>query len=131
MSGVQGFHHLAMRVKNFDASVRFYTEGIGLEQTMAWGEGDSRATMLHIGGGSHLELFAGGSDEPKSEGALLHFALATDDCDGMYARALAAGAAVHMEPRTLTIESTPQPKTVRIAFVKGLDGEVMEFFQVL
>jgi len=124
---LQGFHHLAMRVRDFDGSVAFYTKGLGLEQTMAWGEGDGRAVMLACGNGNHIELFAGGA--PMPEGVVLHFAFTTEDCDGAFARAVAAGAVEHMAPKSLTIPSQPAPLPVRIAFVKGPDGEVIEFFQ--
>jgi len=40
-----------------------------------------RAVMLDAGCGCHLEIFAGGSAEPKPEGALLHFCLRTADTD--------------------------------------------------
>ena len=126
---LNGFHHLALRAKDFDASVKFYTEGLGLEQVMAWGEGDGRAVMLLAGNGNHLELFAGGSAEAQGENAMLHFAFQTDDCDAAFERALAAGATVHMAPKSLTIPSTPAPQAVRIAFCKGFDGEIIEFFQ--
>jgi len=126
---LHGFHHIALRAKDFDATVRFYLEGLGLAQTAAWGEGDGRAVMLHAGNGNSLEIFAGGTDAPKPEGAYLHLAFATDDCDVAFQRALAAGAEAQMEPKSLTIPSTPTPLPVRIAFCKGLDGEVIEFFQ--
>ena len=126
---LNGFHHLAMRVKDFNASVKFYTEGLGLRETIAWGEGDGRAMMLDAGNGNCVELFAGGAREPKPEGIVLHFAFRTDDCDGVLARAVAAGAVVTMEPKSLTIPSTPTPLPVRIAFCTGPDGEIIEFFQ--
>jgi len=130
MAGLlDGFHHIAMRARNFDASVKFYTEGLGLTQTAAWGEGDGRAAMLHAGNGNYLEIFAGGANEPKPEGAFLHLAFATEDCDTAFRQAIAAGAEAQMEPKSLTIPATPTPLPVRIAFCKGLDGEVIEFFQ--
>ena len=126
---LRNFHHIAMRAKDFDATVKFYTEGLGLTAGSAWGEGDGRAIMLHVGDGNYLEVFAGGANEEKPEGSFLHLAFATDDCDAAFQRAIAAGATVRMEPKSLTIPSTPVPLPVRIAFCKGLDGEVIEFFQ--
>jgi glyoxylase I family protein len=117
-----------MRVKDFDASVRFYTATLGFREKISWGEGAKRAIMLDTGDGNYLELFAGGADAPKPEGAILHFALRTDDCDAALARARAAGAEVTMEPKSVEIPSTP-PTAVRIAFCRGPDGEIIEFFQ--
>jgi len=130
MTGLlNGFHHIAMRARDFDATVAFYTKGLGLEQTAAWGEGDGRAVMLHAGKGNYLEIFAGGGNEPAPEGAFLHLAFVTKDCDAAFRQAVAAGAVTQMEPKSLTIPAAPTPLPVRIAFCKGLDGEVIEFFQ--
>lgn len=127
--GGGGFHHLALRARDFDASVKFYTEGLGFVPRINWGEGDGRAVMLDTGDGSYLEIFAGGSGEPRPEGAVLHFALRTSDCDTAIERARAAGAEVTVEAKDVEIPSRPEPLPVRIAFCKGPDGEVIEFFQ--
>lgn len=129
MSQIAGFHHLAVKAHDFDASLKFYTEGLGMKVAITWGEGDKRAAMLDAGNGNFIELFAGGPAEPRPEGVLLHFALRTDDCDGMFARGIAAGGQEHIAPKDFTIDGKPEPKHVRIAFVKGLDGELIEFFQ--
>ena len=126
-----GFHHIALRASDFEATLRFYQEGLGFVRTYGWGEGDSRAAMLDTGDGNYLEVFAGGkraAGEEAPEGALLHFALRTSDVDGDYARALAAGAVSQIEPKDVIIAGE-YPVPVRLAFVKGPDGEVIEFFQ--
>ena len=125
---LSGFHHVALRARDFDASLLFYTQALGLTRKLAWGEDDRRAVMLDAGNGNCLEVFAGGADGPKPEGTLLHLAFKTPDCDGSLAAARAAGAVVTQEPTTVTIPSSP-PATVRIAFCTGPDGEVIEFFQ--
>ena len=122
-----GFHHLALKAKDFDASSRFYTQVLGFRPVLNWGQGNSRAVMLDAGDGACLEIFAGGPEKPAPEGALLHFALNCKDPDGAIARVRAAGVEITMEPKTLDIPSQP-PATVRIAFCKGPDGEVIEFF---
>jgi glyoxylase I family protein len=125
---VSGFHHVALRAADFDASVRFYTRGLGLKPVLSWGEGDGRAVMLDAGNGNRVEVFAGGAAGKQPEGALLHMAFRTADCDRAIEAARAVGAVVTDEPKTVTIPSTP-PTVVRIAFCKGPDGEVLEFFQ--
>ncbi|WP_428940821.1 VOC family protein [Fontivita pretiosa] len=127
--GGGGFHHVAIRARDFDASVRFYTEALGFKEKIRWGEGAKRAIMLDAGDGNYLEIFANGQEGPKPEGAILHFALRTDNTDAAIARARAAGAIVTVEPKDVLIPSTPQPTHVRLAFCKGPDGEVIEFFQ--
>lgn len=125
--GGGGFHHIAMRVRDFDKSCKFY-QSLGFKPKISWGEGDKRAVMLDTGDGNYLELFAGGSDEPKPEGVVLHFALRTTNVDAAIAAARAAGAVVTVEPKDVVIASTP-PTAVRLAFCKGPDGEIIEFFQ--
>ena len=127
--GGGGFHHLAMKVNDFDAVKRFYVEALGFTEKITWGEGDKRAVMLDTGDGNYLEIFAGATAEPKPEGAMLHFALRTSNCDAALKRARDAGAQVTMEPKDVTIPSKPTPTPVRIAFCKGPAGETIEFFQ--
>jgi glyoxylase I family protein len=129
MIGGGGFHHVAVRVKDFDAAVKFYTKGLGFVEKLAWGEGDGRAIMLDTGDGSCLEVFAGGKTEPKPEAGLLHFALHTKNCDAAIQKAAAAGAVVTMQPKTVEIAAKTGTVPVRIAFCKAPGGELIEFFQ--
>jgi glyoxylase I family protein len=126
--GGGGFHHLAMKVGNFEESVKFYTEGLGFKKSLTWGEGDSRAIMLDAGDGNFFEIFAGGSKGQKPEGAFTHAALRTDNCDLAVKNAVNAGAEVTVEPNDVMLQSEP-PTPLRIAFCKGPDGELIEFFQ--
>ena len=126
--GGGGFHHIALKAANFEKSVKFYTEGLGFLISMSWGEGNGRAVMLDTGDGNFLELFAGGAPGEKPEGSLLHMAFRTDNCDMALNQAIAAGAVVTKEPFDVDIKSDPVTP-VRIAFCKGFDGEVIEFFQ--
>jgi catechol 2,3-dioxygenase-like lactoylglutathione lyase family enzyme len=126
-----GFHHVAIRVVDFERTLKFYTEALGFRKAVEWGEGERRACMLDTGDGNYLEVFAGAKrapGEPAPEGAIIHFALRTDDCDAALERARAAGAQVTMEPKDLAVFGDP-PIPIRIAFFKGPDGEVVELFQ--
>ena len=126
-----GFHHVAIRVRDFDATLKFYSEGLGFARRYGWGEGDKRAALLDTGDGNYLEVFAGAKravGEDASEGAILHFAMRVADTDAALARAVVAGARTTMEPKDVPIDGD-YPVTVRIAFCKGLDGELIEFFQ--
>ena|SRR5215204_678732 len=130
--GGGGFHHVAIRAGDFDASVRFYTEALGFVEKIRWGEGDKRAVMLDTGDGNYLEIFSGRRSSlppDASEPPILHFAIRTHNTDAAITRARAAGAEVTIEPKDVVIDSTPGPTPVRLAFCKGPDGEVIEFFQ--
>lgn len=136
-----GFHHVAIRAVDFDESIRFYTEGLGFRVHFPFsvpGRID-RAAFLDAGDGRFVELFGSGStvqaegrrrrpDEERTEGALLHFCLKVADTDASYARAIAAGAESRVEPRTVRLGEEPLAE-VRIAFVTGPNGEVIEFMQ--
>ena len=126
--GGGGFHHVAIKVADFDKSVRFYTDGLGFVERARWGEGDGRAVLLDTGDGNYFEIFAGGSPASgEGDGPILHVALRSDDVDGAIARARAAGAEVTMEPTDVDIPArTVLP--VRIAFCRAPGGETVEFF---
>jgi len=125
MIGGGGFHHVAIRVHDFDASVKFYTEVLGFTERVRWGEGNGRGILLDTGDGNYLEIFAGGAPGPKPEGAFLHLALRTDNVDKAIEVARAAGMEVTVEPKDVSLGTVP----ARIAFFKGPDGEIIELFQ--
>lgn len=128
MPTIKGFHHTAIRSSNFDASVRFYTEVLGLSVRITWGEGDSRAAMIDAGDGNYVEVFERPAFE-SAENTILHFALRTDDCTGMTEIVRAAGRPITMEPKEVTIDSNKGPVPVKISFFTGPDGEVVELFE--
>jgi len=121
-----GFHHLAIRAFDYDATLAFYAKGLGCERAFGWGGDGNRAAMLSIGDGNYIEVFEGRKLEcAVPEGGVLHYALRVDDAA---ARAVAAGASSIAEPRFVDIVGD-RTVHVHIAFVKGLDGEVIEFFE--
>jgi len=128
--GGGGFHHVAIRARDFEASVRFYTNALGFTERIQWGDPPKRAIMLDTGDGNYLEIFERPDEPPvDDEAAILHFALRTSDTDAALRRARDAGCEVTMEPKSLDIPARQGPVPVRIAFCHGPDGEVIEFFQ--
>ena len=122
-----GFHHVALRAFDFDKTLQFYKEAFGYERHFGWGKPGNRAAMLGIGDGNYVEVFEGRKPGEVAEGGLLHYAVRVEDTDAVYQSALAAGASSVMEPKDVDIEGDHTVR-VRIAFVKGLDGEVIELF---
>jgi len=124
--GGGGFHHVAMNVKDFDASVNFYTDGLGFTLARLWKSESGRGAMLDTGDGNYLEIFE--KNVPGSKGTIIHYALRTSDCRAAHATALEAGGREKQAPTEITIPSQPEfPAT--ISFVFGPDGEEIEFFQ--
>jgi glyoxylase I family protein len=132
----QGFHHVAIRAIDFDATLKFYSEGLGCSVRLEFsvpGRID-RAAFLDLGDGRYIEVFGQGStvqsegrrrrpDEEPTEGALLHFCFRVTDVEAAYSRALAAGAVSRIAPMTAKVVEG------EIAFVTGPNGEVIEFLR--
>ncbi len=126
-----GFHHIALLATDFEKSLKFYTEGLGMSLYTMWGEGEHRIAMLDMGDGSILELFAGGHDGERNNPQYIHFAMRVDNVDEAYATALAAGAKAKSAPKVVRVDSSPVSLTLNCGFVYGPDGEELEFFKIL
>lgn len=124
-----GFHHVAVRTPDWDASMKFWCEGLGFHRAIEWGEAPRRACMLDTGDGNYLELF---EREPladtEAEAPILHFCFRADDVDAATEKAVAAGAKVTAQPTDPPVFAAKGLK-VRISFVQGPAGEICEFFQ--
>lgn len=137
----QAFHHVAIRARDFDATLRFYTQGLGcsVHYRFSVPERIDRAAFLDVGDRRFIEVFGAGStvqsegrrrhpEEEPTEGALLHFCLRVADVDAAYERALAAGGIARLPPGTRRLGGDT-PAEVRIAFITGPNGEVIEFLR--
>lgn len=127
-----GFHHVALRTRQWDDSLQFYCDVLGFTEKIAWIQPSGfRAVMLDTGAGHYLEVFEDPAFTPNPDGALIHLALRTEDTDAATARVRAAGMRVTVEPKHVTIQSTNGvgPIPVRLAFFAGPNGEIWEFFQ--
>jgi catechol 2,3-dioxygenase-like lactoylglutathione lyase family enzyme len=122
-----GFHHLSMKVKDLEKSVLFYTS-LGFVERVSWGEAPKRTVLLDIGDHNYFEVSQGDPNQVCGEGVFKHIALRVDDCEATLATARKAGAEVTVETRDVTLKSSP-PISIRIAFFKGPDGELVELFQ--
>ena len=116
-----------MRVRDLDASIKFYTEGLGFVERFSWGEAPKRTVLLDTGDGNYCEISQEDPEKVHGDGVFHHIALRADDCGAALEAARAAGAEVTVETRDVTISTEP-PLPIRIAFFKGPDGELIELF---
>lgn len=126
-----GFHHVCVKTRDWDRTLRFYRDVLGCTETLAWRAAPERATLLDCGGGNYIEVFEDLAYVPAPHGAILHFALRTDRLDELAARVRASGARITMEPKDAVIPNTTPlgPVPIRIFFCEGPNGESIEFFQ--
>lgn len=126
-----GFHHIALRARDFDHSLAFYTEQMGFPVAHQWGEGAGRIALLDLGDGNYIELFASTPDQVPPTGnapdpwPFFHLALRSTDVDRDIETVRALGCTITVEPKSVPVNG----KTIRVGFFLGPDGEVLEFFQ--
>ena len=126
-----GTHHIAIQTSNWDESVQFYTDVMGMEQVKQGGSAERRVVLLDIGDGSYMEIFEPTPDSPRSADEVInntphHFALTTIDIEAAVERVRNAGMEITTEIKTLDLGHL----NITIAFFTGPSGEVVEFFQV-
>lgn len=125
-----GTHHIAIQTTDYEASVAFYTEVMGMTEVVGFESGGRRVVMLDIGDGSHMELFEPiPGTQPANDATgniVFHFALQTTDIEAALERVREAGMEITVELRTTDLGSL----NVSLAFFKGPSGEVIEFMQV-
>lgn len=128
-------HHVALRVRNFDESLRFYTDGLALGRPYLWNAPPhvGQAAFIPAGEGGWIELFAlpAGSQSPQadeSSGGLAHIAIAYDDVQAAFDRAVSAGGRPLEAPSTRTLHGDP-PKQATLAFLLGPDNEMIELYR--
>ncbi|SFQ41019.1 glyoxylase I family protein [Lachnospiraceae bacterium XBB1006] len=123
---IKGIHHISMKCntqEEFFQVMVFYCEVLGLPIYREWEAG----IMIDTGNG-YIEVFNNEANVMQ-RGTLRHFALATDDVDGMVKRVKDAGYEVFIEPNDRVIPSIPE-LPIRMAFCYGPLGEEIEFFCV-
>jgi catechol 2,3-dioxygenase-like lactoylglutathione lyase family enzyme len=146
-----GLHHIGLFSRDLSATLRFYVEGLGFTQRYGWNgamgeQGTSQfnfvlpGIMLDAGDGNYFEIFPRDPGAPETEPPfpLNHIALHTTDIEAIYKRALQHGGRPHAfqlpekswdgAPLAVTMHGAPE-RGARIAFVRGPDGELIEFFE--
>lgn len=125
-----GIAHLALKASDFEKSLAFYRDGLGMTPYLSWGEPGKRIQMLKFGGGAGiLELFEAPNEQLPDMGRYIHFAYSVENVEKAYETALAAGAKPLTPPKSVPLNSEPRRVTLNIAFVYGPDNEQIEFFK--
>ena len=122
------FHHVGLKYTDIEASLRFYT-ALGLRERVRWGDVGDEIVMLEMSDGGVIELLPCRGEEFSANGKYIHFAISVADVDEAYNTALNAGAESITAPKTVPLQSNPRQMSIRVAFVKGPDGEELEFFK--
>lgn len=133
--GGGGLHHVAIRTQDLDASVKFYTEVLGMETVVAFELDNRRFAQLDAGDGSIVELMQDDQNvEPAAERNVhWHYALRTTKIETVMAAVQAAGMEITVPTKAVTLTNTatasPSALPVKVAFFIGPSGEVVELFQ--
>ncbi len=125
-----GFHHIGLKYTDLQRSLTFY-RAIGLKEVTRWGDEGDEIVMMGMSDGGIIELLPYRGEEFAENGKWIHFAIKVDDVDAAYKTALNAGAVSVTAPKVVPLESKPERMSINIAFVKGPDGEELEFFKIL
>lgn len=125
-----GTHHIAVQTRDWNESLNFYQEVLGMELIAEFGGPERKIVLLDTGDGSHIELFQPTADSPAAGDAspndpVTHFALATSDARAATEHVRQAGANITVEPLDVQLGGI----SATIAFFTGPSGEVIEFFE--
>lgn len=126
---IKGIHHVSLKCvgqEEYNQTISFYKNVLGLEVLRTWGEGKSAGIMFSTGNGI-IEIFANG-EEDLQQGAIRHVAFVTDDVDACVQTVHDAGYEIILEPEDKVIGSEPA-YPIRVGFCIGPVGEEIEFFQ--
>lgn len=130
MSGNFTYLHTMLRVKNLDASVKFYTGLLGMHEIRRVEVAEGKYTLAFIGYGDEksstvLELtYNWGQDDGYDIGtAFGHLALGVPDVYATCAQLRKAGAKISREPGPVKFGTTV------IAFIEDPDGYKIELIE--
>ena len=120
---IKGIHHISMkcRPEQLEEIKGFYEGILGMSVCREWAGG----IMFDTGNGL-IEVFTNGTEDFE-KGVINHFALATDDVDGLADRVRKAGYEIFKGPDNAVIPSVPE-FPLRMAFCYGPLGEEIELF---
>ena len=101
---ITGIGHVAYRVGDLDASLRFYCDGLGLRKLFALERdtGETWLVYLRVTDDSFIELFPGGEEEveiTRKTRGFSHLCLHVEDIKAAVAEFAERGVAIEGEPK--------------------------------
>ena len=126
-----GTHHIALQTRDWEESLRLYRDVLGMAFVTEFQLGSRKAVLLDMGDGSCMELLSPSADTPTTDSPVVndpvtHLSFATTDARAAIEHVREAGFDVTGEARDAQVGSIP----ATVAFVKGPNGEIIEFFEV-
>jgi catechol 2,3-dioxygenase-like lactoylglutathione lyase family enzyme len=130
--------HVAIRVPDYDETIRFYTKKLGFELEAEWTLGDAapglRLAYVRLGA-FMIEVIGGAEPAPApatvdigahlSRSGYIHLCLRVEDLDGSLAELGARGVEILAEPFAVN------PIRQRLALIKDNSGNVIELAQTI
>lgn len=120
---MKGFAHVALYTAKFEETIEFYQNVFDAENLGCF-ETNVKGCWLAVGD-DVLEIF---ESEEYGDGCFKHIAIACDNVDELFEKALSKGATPHVQPKDITLHLN-QTVNARIAFIKGVNGEQIELFE--
>ena len=122
---ITGLAHIGIKVRDMDASLKFYTEVLGFELTHKQQNGTSVLAFLNIGT-CLLELIQSAVYEERTPGQVDHIAVEVKGIEALVADLRAKG--VHFLAEEINVAPGLLDGVKNICFT-GPDGERFEFFE--
>lgn len=125
-----GFHHIAIRVSDYELSKKFYTEVVGAECYTEWDHWKGfKACMMRLNNGGIIEMLGSGKEGMPKDfeelgGCFIHLALEVENVEAAVERAIAYGCTPKGE-----IKDNDIPSPMHIGTVFGPSGEIVEFLK--
>ena len=122
------FNHVAFRVRDLDASIRWYGDAFGAQEAFRANRDDGAPQLvyLELARGLFVELFPNGKnliEQPQDPIGYGHFCLTVANLDAALA---------HL--KTLGVEPATSPRTgragQRLAFIADPDGNRIELMEI-
>ena len=120
---VPDYLHTALRVRDLEGALRFYTEVVGLAEQRRGGADPSRPNSVWLDG---VQLVRAESQDTAEKGVLDHIGFSVANIDAIVASVTAAGVELEAPIRETTL---PNGQQMRLVFFRDPEGNRIELTQ--